>query len=83
MKNKIIGMDGKPIASIDPQKIGIEDLIEMQKITKGRGTGLTMDDLLTVIIFELNRTKAYAVKLGNVMKEKDEEIQQLKKQTRG
>jgi hypothetical protein len=83
MKNKIIGIDGKPIASIDPQKIGIEDLIEMQKITKGRGTGLTMDDLLTVIIFELNRTKAYAVKLGNVMKEKDEEIQQLKKQTHG
>lgn len=75
----IVGVNGKPLAKVDPRQIGVEDLIDMQEITKGQGTGLAPNDLLTVIIFELNRTKQYAIKLGNVLNEKNEQISELEK----
>ena len=78
MKQTIVGPDGEPIASIDPMKLGIEDLIAMQEKTRGTGTGLEMTDLLTVIIFELNRTKRYALQLGKVVEMQAERIEELK-----
>jgi len=76
---KIVGVDGKTLQTVDPRKIGVEDLIKMQDITRGHGTGLDMTDLLTVLIYELNRTKQYALTLGEVIKEKEGEINELRK----
>lgn len=76
---KIFGADGKVVSNnqLNPMKMGIEDLIELQEKSKGRGTGLREADLLTVIIFELSRTKQFALMLAQNNDELEKRIKQL------
>lgn len=73
---KIFGSNGALLNKPDPMKMGIEDVIALQDNTKGRGTGLNQTELLTVIIFELSRTKQFALAMSNRVTELEKYIEE-------
>ena len=82
VNGKIFGADGKVVSNnqLDPMRMGIEDLIELNDKSKGRGTGLRETDIWTIVIFELSRTKQFALAMANRV---DELEQRLKEFTNG
>lgn len=52
----------------------IEDLIDLQKKSGGKGTGLTSTDIMTVTIFELYRTKMHSLILERRVAQLEEAI---------
>lgn len=48
----------------DEYKLGIEDVLEMQNKSEGKGIPLTKTQLQTVQILELHRTKVFALQLA-------------------
>lgn len=73
----ILGPNGKPLKTKDPTQIGIEEVIAAQLKNKGRGLDLTHNQILTVIIFELDRVKRLSINQSEIIRDQDKIIKGL------
>lgn len=73
---QIIDLNGRVIKpKLDPKKTAIEDVIRL--LQQEEQDELSADDVLTVIISELARTKSLVLRMSDIIKDQDVIIKSL------
>jgi len=74
----LIDLNGNKIPpKKDPTKMGIEELLERQDDTGGTGSGLTTDEVMTVIVLELARVKNLSLRQSDALHAQERLISKL------